>query len=512
MKKIILFFVGILFFSGYHLAYANLIINEIMYAPAAGSDYEWIEIFNSGGNAIDLNNYRFFHGETNSGPLTLRNGNTTVLQPSEYAIVAKSQTNYAWLNFSGMILSASTVSLPDSGDNTYIAISDSNKVIFDSIKYDPSLGGSKESGNSLQKISGAWRGRIPTPGTANEVNSLNSFGNENSTNDNSSSQNTFTLETKNKTTEEPKIKTKITAQALAFSGIPVSFQANAFGYNKEPLYYGKYFWNFGDGDSKEIKANGLSDVEKLAHAYFYPGEYNVTLEYYVNYYGNVPDASDKMIIKVVPADFLISRIGEEKDFFVELSNNTNYDADISKWILSSSAKSFTMPRNTIIGSKKKIIFSQKITNFSISDKNNLKLLNPQGELIFDYSASILAPVAAIPTKTIIQPKPKISVSQDKIDFTAVEPLGEYLKNENKTNPLADLQIPVENLEAPPENNLGGQASVVGSDVATGNSWRTYILTTILTILIGASAGAVYFIRQKRIIPNAPGDDFKILDE
>ena len=144
------------------MAYADLIVNEIMYAPVTGSDYEWVEIFNSGNSAIDLNNYRFFHGETNSGPLTLRNGTTSVLQPSAYAIITKSQTNYSWLNFSGMILSASTLSLPDSGDNIFIAISDPNKVIFDSIKYDPSLGGSKESGNSLSKINNVWIGAAPT--------------------------------------------------------------------------------------------------------------------------------------------------------------------------------------------------------------------------------------------------------------------------------------------------------------------------------------------------------------
>ncbi|MEK7081136.1 MAG: lamin tail domain-containing protein [Patescibacteria group bacterium] len=152
-KKLILILVMVFFLSVSHFAQADVVINEVMYAPANGSNYEWVEIFNSGTTLVDLQGWRFFHGETSSGPLTLRNGSTTIIQPSEYAIIAKSPsvvTNYAWLNFSGTILSASTLSLPDGIDNTYIAIaSDTNKTISNSVIYNTSLGGSKESGNSL---------------------------------------------------------------------------------------------------------------------------------------------------------------------------------------------------------------------------------------------------------------------------------------------------------------------------------------------------------------------------
>ena len=461
------------------MAYADLIVNEIMYAPVTGSDYEWVEIFNSGNSAIDLNNYRFFHGETNSGPLTLRNGTTSVLQPSAYAIITKSQTNYSWLNFSGMILSASTLSLPDSGDNIFIAISDPNKVIFDSIKYDPSLGGSKESGNSLSKINNVWIGAAPTPGAANETVSAPA---NSSNNDNSVSSNTSTAEIKT-TTEEPKIKTKITALTLAFSGIPLSFEASAFGYNKESLYYGRYFWNFGDGSSEEAK---LSDNKKFTHTYFYPGEYTVSLEYYLNPYSNIPDASDKITIKIIEADILISRVGDEKDFFVELSNNTSYDADISNWILASGAKSFSMPRNTTIGPKKKVIISSQITNFSIADRNTLKLMTPQGITVSDYSTSLTPVAKALPVI--------VATDRNTVKNETSERLLENIE-------VSQLQLPVENLAA----------STLSSESIQSDSFRTYILATLLTVLIGASAGAVYFIRQKKVVSKA-GADFKILDE
>ncbi|MSU44645.1 lamin tail domain-containing protein [Candidatus Nomurabacteria bacterium] len=501
MKKVTWLLMGVIFFSGLHSVFASLTINEIMYAPGNGSDYEWVEIFNSGSSPIDLDNYRFFHGpsesSSTSGPLSLRNGTTTILQPSEYAIIGKSPsvvTDYTWLNFSGMILSASTVSLPDSGDNTYIAISDPNKTVLDYVKYDPSLGGSKDSGTSLSKINNIWSGATPTPGITNEIiTSLSSPTASTSSSSSYTSSGTAgtTTETKIKIVEEPKIKTQITAKNLVFAGIPLSFQGTAFGYNNEKLQYGKYFWNFGDGDSKELKASDIN-MQKFTHTYFYPGEYNVNLEYYSNYYGDTPDASAKMTIKVVGADLLISAVGNEKDFFVELSNNTNYDADISNWILVSSVKNFTFPKNTIINSKKKMTISSNLTHFSIEDKNTLKLLNSQRELIFDYSASIIVPVVAVVAKTSNKNvektvEPKISISQD---LEVIKPI-----------PIVDRQIPVENLTA----------SVVESNIIKDNPIRTYFLTTILTVFLGISAGTVYFIRQRKTVSKL-GDDFKILDE
>src|SRR3989344_6142006 len=146
-KKIILFSLFAVFFCDLNLARADVVINEIMYAPVGGSNYEWVEVYNSGSDSVDLSGWRFFHSESTSGPLTLRNGDSAILQSGGYAVIAKNPsvvTSYDWLNFSGMIFSASSLSLPDSGDNTYIAVaSDANKTISNSVTYDTSLGGSK---------------------------------------------------------------------------------------------------------------------------------------------------------------------------------------------------------------------------------------------------------------------------------------------------------------------------------------------------------------------------------
>ena len=206
-----------------------------------------------------------------------------------------------------------------------------------------------------------------------------------------------------------------------------------------------------------------------------------------------------MIIKVVSTDFLISAVGNEKDFFVELSNNTDYDADISNWILVSAKKSFSMPRNTTIGPKKKMIISSKITNFSLEDKDTLKLMTPQGELIFDYGAFIAVPVAVVPTPAKIVVKPKIDTPFKLIQPAKVATLTP--KEEISALTTASLNDSVENLKA----------SVVESGAVTDDPNKSYFPILILIVFVGASAGAVYFIRQKRNIFKA-GDDFKILNE
>jgi len=62
-------------------------------------------------------------------------------------------------------------------------------------------------------------------------------------------------------------------------------------------------------------------------------------------------------------------------------------------------------------------------------------------------------------------------------------------------------MPIENLEI----------AALANDAAGENPMRAYILTTVMTVFLGISAGGVYFIRRKKAVSSA-GDDFQILDE
>ena len=181
---------------------------------------------------------------------------------------------------------------------------------------------------------------------------------------------------------------------------------------------------------------------------------------------------------MVLINFTISKVGDEKDFYVELSNDTDYDIDISKWILSANNKFFTIPKNTVISSKKSIIISGKITGFTVTDEANLKLTMPTGEIVFDYGNSLVSS-----TKIAVNNSQKVSTEN-------------YL-DPNKVI-VSKNEIPTKGIEA---NSLLSQESK-----------QNYLFYIILFFLLGVSGFGVYFIRRKKNVSKPNENDFEILDE
>lgn len=481
----------VVFFSSCHFAFAGLVINEIMY-DLSGSDStgsksrEWIEVYNSGTSdvAIDASKWRIYDG----GAKRTINGEVNFSIPTgSYVIFAGDKDTFLadHTGFSGTVYDTGITSLNNSGAT--LEILDQDGSALDTVIYISTQGGAGD-GNSLQKISDSWSGATPTPGTANET--VPPFGGGSAETSNGgggtgiSASVSAPADAKTKPVEVKKIKTEIISKTMAFARIPLLFEGTALGYNNESLRYGKYFWNFGDGDSKEIQA---VNAEKFTHTYFYPGEYNVNLEYYASYYNDAPDASDNITVKVVEAGVVISSVGDEKDFFIELTNNSDYDADISKWMLFGNGKSFVFPRNTILSSKDKMIISPRVTHFSVADKSSLELANSQGEIMFDYS-----PIVPL---TIVMGNTTSAGMSENID-----------KKINLTEETLSLA-----LDTDEEISVEDLVANATSANATQNSSRSYIPVMASFVFIGASAGAVYFIRRRKTV-SILGNDFKILNE
>jgi hypothetical protein len=283
-----------------------------------------------------------------------------------------------------------------------------------------------------------------------------------------------------------KIKAEIIVSYIAYAGIPLAFQGKITRGGQQ-LYNGKYFWNFGDGDFREVKT---INIDKFSHTYFYPGEYSVLFEYYPNTFAEVPDAFDKITIKVLEPSVIISAVGDASDFFVELTNQTSYVADISEWILASTDKTFTLPRHTTLASKQKMMLSPQLTNFSISDKSTLRLLTPQGELVFAYTGL---------------PTPKV-------------PLGKTAVRQPTPISSGSPSLPLINSFDSISENLPAAVSDSGIfESETQNSSSTSLVFILFLALVGVSALAVYFIRRKGVVfgsdlSTPTGQDFEILDE
>lgn len=488
-KRIILLFVGVFFFLSGKVVLANVSINEIMY-NAEGADVDWVEIYNNENSDFDVSTLNLLVSNSTSNHGITKYFGSEILHKGDFGIIVASSQIESFVSKFGnsFNLFTSSFSLPNiSGDETAkieINIGDKNSPI-DSVSYKTSQGADGD-GNSLQLINGTWKSSTPTPGIKNNTTAVTSVVTGSVATSGISSLGQLTeqsaTETKTKVIEVPTIKAKIVTKSLAFVGIPFEIKPSLIGYSGETLRYGKCFWNFGDGDSKEQ----INSFDKFLHTYSYPGEYTISLEYNTNYYSDdIPSATNEMVINVVPLSVSISKTGDEKDFFIELSNNSDYKIDISRWIILSLDKKFILPKNTILPDKGKIILSPQITNFTINDKKNLKLEKPTGEVVFTYGVSL--------DKQIKQ--------SDKIvsSFSNATVYNKINLDKNNSIEKDDMQIGDSDL----------LAGVSKSETGDGNNSSWFFAGFI--ILLSVSSIVLYFIRRRKVASTL-GNDFEILDE
>ena len=484
-KRKILFFVIILLFC-FNPAYAGVIINEIQLSPTTE---RFLELYNTGDIEVSLTDW-YIQRKTATGSsfgslISKTNFEGKTIGAHDYFVISRTS-----LSNSDIVLDSLTLT-----ESNAIQLKNSNEEVVDKIGWgasndcinpcppNPALG------QSLQKISdGSWIVASPTPGVDNQGSVNNTGADSTNTNtSNSSATGTTSSSSSNSgnsddilTSPTPSLKTTITVKSVSFVGLPLSFKGTAFGYSGEELRSGKYFWNFGDGSSEEMINNA-----SISHTYLYPGDYLVSLEYYLNPYSLIPDAVNKLRIKIVPLEISISKVGDIKDFYIELTNASPYDIDVSLWQLSFLNKVFTLPRNSNILAKNKITLSSLTTGFNLEDKNDLKLLSPSGKIIskFDENASIKSSPTSILLKT----------EESKI----LVPTNSSQNTNKETN------------TEKPETNL--TSSVIDTEIMQNNSSNFFIFSFILIIFLSLGGGAVYFIRRRGAIPQS-ADDFEILDE
>ena len=123
----------------------DLVINEIMYAPATGEP-EWIELFNRSSKSIDLKNYKI----ADSNDTLTVNVNSIVVNPSEYIVFTRDSSILQYYNVSSKIIKATFPTLNNDFDK--VVILDSLNRAIDSLRYQSNWGGAS-GGKSLERIS-----------------------------------------------------------------------------------------------------------------------------------------------------------------------------------------------------------------------------------------------------------------------------------------------------------------------------------------------------------------------
>lgn len=141
----------------------SLRVNEIMYdAPGSDEGKEWIEIYHTGGDPVDLTRL-FFEENKTKHKIEFFSG-TTTLRYGDYAVVVEDSVEFLKSNykFPGNLF-RSAMSLSNSGEE--LTITNGEKV-YSSVSYTPAWG-AKGDGKSLQYVGVQWESSIPTPGSVN---------------------------------------------------------------------------------------------------------------------------------------------------------------------------------------------------------------------------------------------------------------------------------------------------------------------------------------------------------
>jgi hypothetical protein len=351
MKKIIL-----LAFIAFvpQITNAGVYISEIMYdLDGTDSDREWVEVHNDTDSVIDLSSYYLYENNV-SHKIT---GND-LLESGEYGVIVDSVDKFMedWPNYSGKIYD-SVFSLNNSGEE--LVLQNELKETVDNFSYSPDLGAAG-TGNSLQYNDGFWIPGDPTPGEINVTEPENEIE-ENETVDNSDVGNESTHSGQNEISDyKPKVivKTGLGRNRIVSINTPIEFEVY-----KSENEKGKYFWNFGDGNSDKGK--------KVKHIYEYPGKYNLILNSVFSSNNN----TSRVSVNVFEPQ--IDVIQEENK--IGLKNNSENEFNAGGFILELNDNEKKIIKDTII--------SKGHTLFFETDERPMKVLfkYPNGETYYSNS-------------------------------------------------------------------------------------------------------------------------------
>lgn len=385
MKYII---VLIMFFVSFATVNAQVVINEIAWmgsdnggTAGQNANDEWIELYNNGNEAVDLSEWSL-NADDGSPSIALEG----MINAGEFFLLERSDDNSVPSVIADLIY---TGALSNSGET--LRIKDNGGVVIDTIDGTEgwqSIGGNNETKETAQRVSSGWITTSPTPGSSNE----SSGGGQESQSGGGSSESTPSGSPPAPKGSSFPVEQRIFANAgkdkTVIVGADSLFEGKSLGLKKEPLANARYVWNFGNGEIKE--------GQNVLHYYQYPGEYVVML----NVSSGEFSTSDRITVNAFPAELAISKV--EKDF-IEISNKSKQELNLSWWQLQSLNERFMIPKDTIILPNKKLIFSSDVTNLDTSVRENISLLYPNGvEAVSFFQIKI--PQKTVVTKTIaVQP-------------------------------------------------------------------------------------------------------------
>ena len=479
-----------------NLLHAGVKITEIMYdLPGTDSNREWIEVLNEGPDTVILSDWKFFENDTNHKIELVAGGEQLVA--GGYAIIADDSNAFLADNpgFAGTLFKSS-FSLNNSGE--LLEIRTNEGVPTDSVTYSGEWGAD---GNelSLQKNGTEWIAAHPTPGKENAREEVIIAETESDVSESTFSNSASTQSKKAKRAPKKYIEAEAGEDKIAFVGADISLYGEGYGFEGELLEGASFVWNFGDGD--------ISHDQKTTHVFKHPGEYVVVLDVALDEYS----ASDRIRVKVLPADIVISDVVPGTDGYIEVENQTGVELDLSSWLLSMNGVHFRFPKNTIILPGKANKYPYASTGFFVTEGAFVKLLYPNGTAVtgYDWTSNADEETEEVTANLgIVSPNTRVE-GESGGDNTAVQPLGEepFEGEESVSGETGVLD----------KEDISNQAALtlgsVGGESNTGTNGYTILL---LILLVGAGIGSIFFLkpedRSDLALEELTPDDFEIIGD
>jgi hypothetical protein len=469
-------------------AFAAVSISEIMYKPNPNSGHEWVELYNSGADAVDFTyttskHWKIAQNASEGGIKPFQGGNN--LPAGGYVVLAVDPSLFLadHPDWAGLLFDiTSLTSLNDT--SATLTLTDISGVVQDTVSYVNTQGASGD-GNSLQKIAGSWSAVSSTPGIANESTTPVVSQDVVATTvvaDSATPASTPVSSANSSFPVDPQIFADAGAHIRTVSvGATVTFSGRVWGLKKEPIENARMEWAFGDG----AMATGAT----VSHVYYYPGEYTVVLESASGYYS----ASDRArVIAVTPAVAIHSG-GDGARSFIAIENFGNEELDLSNWQIVAEGKKFILPKNTLIVAHKTLTLASEISGLSTSSSTVATLHFPNGALV---------PPPGTPVPTEVKTSPINNVPTE-VTQTTIATGGRASRAPTRVAAFAQPS------QSAPET-LSDQGADLAPVAQESPLWMWYVGIALFGAL--AAVGLRFGRKTEPASAEITADDFEIIEE
>ena len=164
--------------------------------------------------------------------------------------------------------------------------------------------------------------------------------------------------------------------SIVFAGMPVEIKPVVRGYSNEILTRGTFSFMYGDG--------GVFDTDTTSNQFFYtytyPGEYVLTFEYKRNPYMPTVDATDRMIVNVVPLTAILT-VGEDRHSVI-IENKTNFEINLKGWsLVTDSGETIPIQKSVIVLPNKLLTLSLNALGYQSAISTPITLYDQSQKMI-----------------------------------------------------------------------------------------------------------------------------------